>query len=115
MNPSADGVAHVLDDLIEACRSRDWSGSDPYDGLTSPIYQRFPVRSRAFGLAVIQGVRRFPIDLRPLLGIKSGVNAKGLGLFARASLKRFRTTGDETHLDSAVALHARLKETSSEG
>ncbi|MBK9303561.1 MAG: hypothetical protein IPM94_06665 [bacterium] len=55
-------------------------GSDPYDGLNSRLLAPLLGRSRLLRLAVIQGVKRSPVDVRPLLRIPAGLNAKGLAL-----------------------------------
>jgi len=60
-------------------------GYDPYDALLSPL-ARMPLlgRSRTFRLALTQLVKRSPVNLRPLLGIRPGVNPKALALFLSA-------------------------------
>jgi hypothetical protein len=64
-----------------ACTRADWTGRDPYDGLMA----RHPpaswlARSRLGRLALIQLVRRSPLDLRPLLGVPRLRNPKALAL-----------------------------------
>jgi len=67
---------------------RGWRGFDPYDGLLSPV-ARWPLLgdSRLFRLALTQGVKRSPVNLRPLLGIKDGINPKALALFLSAAAR----------------------------
>jgi len=67
---------------------RGWSGFDPYDGLLSPL-ARLPLarRSRHFRLGLTQLVRRFPFNVRRLVGINEGVNPKGLALFLSAAAR----------------------------
>ncbi|MDO9695448.1 MAG: hypothetical protein Q7W56_12020 [Candidatus Latescibacteria bacterium] len=55
-------------------------GSDPYDGLNSRLLAPLLGRSRLLRLAVIQGVKRSPLDVRPLLRVPPGLNPKGLAL-----------------------------------
>ena len=55
-------------------------GTDPYDGLNSRLLAPLLRRSRLVRLAVIQGVKRSPLDLRPLLLVPAGLNPKGLAL-----------------------------------
>jgi len=57
-------------------------GYDPYDALLSPL-ARLPLlgQSRSFRLALTQVVKRSPLNLRPLLGIRPGLNPKGVALF----------------------------------
>ena len=60
---------------------------DPFDGLNAWV------RPFAFGTLgrqlLQQGVRRFPLNLRPLLGIRSSLSSKGMGFLARGYLKMF--------------------------
>lgn len=62
------------------CLARDFRGSDPYDGLNSRLLRPLLGRSRLLRLAVIQGVKRSPLDLRPLLRVPPGLNPKGAAL-----------------------------------
>ncbi|RMF76388.1 MAG: hypothetical protein D6738_01525, partial [Acidobacteria bacterium] len=79
----------ALERLWAFCTERDWEGIDPYDGLraTRPPL-RWLRRTRLGRLALIQAVRRCPLDLRPLLGIAPHRNPKAvaLGLLAAARL-----------------------------
>ncbi len=81
-------VKDSLDRLLNYCRSRDWSGYDPYDGLNSRLFQSIPVLKnlRSARLAFQQFNRRSPVNLRPLFGIRPGRNPKGLALFMTALL-----------------------------
>jgi hypothetical protein len=54
---------------------RDWHGSDPYDALNSRRLISF-LQSGALSRRVItQAVKRSPLDLRPLLGIRPALSA----------------------------------------
>lgn len=60
--------------------ARDFAGVEPHDALTSPLMQRTPLgRSRFLRLAALQGLRRLPFDIRPLLGIRPHLNPVSLG------------------------------------
>jgi rhamnogalacturonyl hydrolase YesR len=65
------------------CEAQNFMGWDPYDGLNSSFFQKFPLLSkRRFARLVwIQGIKKLPLNLRPLLGIEKGLNPKGLALF----------------------------------
>jgi hypothetical protein len=72
--------------LLRWCRGESWMGYDPYDGLNSPLARFWPVRNRLARTALTQVVKRSPMNLRPLLGIRKEANPKGLALAARALL-----------------------------
>ena len=72
--------------LLRWCRGESWMGYDPYDGLNSPVARLWPMRNRPARTALTQLVKRSPVNLRPLLGIRKAANPKGLALAARAVL-----------------------------
>ncbi len=69
-----DGLAGYVED-------QDFRGYDPYDALNSPIVRALTFGHKYGRMAWLQFMRRFPINLRPLLMIPKGHNPKGLGLF----------------------------------
>ena len=74
--------------LLDYCQRDDWSGYDPYDGLNSRIFQATPLRKSAFArLALIQFIKRCPLNLRGLIGVPKTKNAKGIALFASSAIK----------------------------
>jgi hypothetical protein len=46
-------------------------------------------------MALQQGVRRFPINLRPLVGIAKSASTKGMGFIARGFIRLHQATGDD--------------------
>jgi hypothetical protein len=60
-------------------------GYDPYDALLSPIFGLPVLRSRKIPrLTAQQVLRRLPVNVRPLLGIRPGLNPVTLGLAVEA-------------------------------
>lgn len=57
-------------------------GYDPYDVLKSPL--PFNWLGKWGPVMAIQAAKRFPVNVRPLLGIQKGENPKGLGLLLNA-------------------------------
>jgi hypothetical protein len=90
-------------------------GYDPYDALTSPVFRLPVLRSaKVPRLAAIQGVKRSPVNFRPLLGIPKGYNPVTLALVLEGSVYRALadTVRAEVHLQRArgcVAELARLR------
>lgn len=63
----------------------NYKGFDPYDALTSPLFRLPLLRSNHFiRFASQQLIKRSPINLRPILGIKKGENPVTLGLALQA-------------------------------
>ncbi len=99
----------IYDQLFKYCESEDFAGFDPFDGLNSKIFQTTPLKHFTIPrLAWLQMVKRSPKNLRPILKIEKGINAKGIALFASAELSRFRATKDEKHSDNAKKLLSEL-------
>lgn len=73
---------------------------DPFDGLNAWVR---PLALGRLGKQLLQqGVRRFPLNLRPLLGIHPSVSSKGFGYLARGYLKLYRALKQEEYLDKAI-------------
>ncbi len=62
-------------------KALEFRGSDPYDGLNSRLLSPVLGWSKYLRLALIQAVKRSPIDLRRILGVQPRVNPKGLALY----------------------------------
>lgn len=63
----------------------NFRGFDPYDGLSSPIFKLPFIKTNKFIRFGFQQVfRRIPFNIRPLLGIKKGLNPVTLGLSIQA-------------------------------
>lgn len=62
-----------------------YKGYDPYDGLTSPIF-RLPILKscKTIRLGAQQLLKRLPVNIRPLLGIKKSYEPTTLGLCLQA-------------------------------
>src|SRR5262245_43546253 len=83
----------ALSRLLDYCREQNWAGWDPYDALNSRLFQRTPFRHYRWPrLALTQFVKRFPLNIRPLLGISRQQNPKGIALFC-STLARLHTGG----------------------
>ncbi len=69
--------------LQSYCEAEGYKGWDPYDGLTSKLFQSLPFisKNRFCRLAWIQLFKRNPVNLRRLVFIPKEYNAKGIGLF----------------------------------
>ncbi|MGQ9721975.1 MAG: delta-aminolevulinic acid dehydratase [Candidatus Jordarchaeum sp.] len=70
----------------------NFQGYDPYDALNSTILRKLSFNRKALRIAFIQFMKRFPINLRPLLGIRKEHNPKGIGLFLWSYAKLYKAT-----------------------
>jgi hypothetical protein len=77
----------------------DWKAYDTFDGLSSPFAPVLTLGHPLLKIAWQQGVRRFPLNLRPLLRIRPGMSSKGMGFFAQGYLQRHATFGKSEDLE----------------
>jgi hypothetical protein len=96
--------ADVLDRVLGTARAVDYAGYSKHDALNAPWLERLAGESRLRRLAAIQLVMRCPVHVRPLLGVRTARNPKGISLFARALLARHRMTGSDTDAREAAEL-----------
>ncbi len=61
----------------------DYRGYDTFDGLNARFVRPFTFENKFLRTVLQQGVRRFPINLRPLLGVSKSHSTKGMGFLAR--------------------------------
>lgn len=92
------------------CEKEDFAGWDPYDGLNSKLFKALPLvgRSAVARLVWIQLFKRCPVNLRPLLGVAKGHNAKGIGLFLAGYCRLYRSVGRDESLAATLDTPDRL-------
>ena len=114
----AGGIERVSESIF---RLADWlernryAGYDTFDGLNSRLLRPLTFNNSFLQTALQQGVRRFPINLRPLLGIAKSHSTKGMGFLARGFMRLEAATGDVAWRDKAVSALEWLMENQSPG
>jgi hypothetical protein len=89
--------------LLEAWLVRNhYTGYDPFDGLAS-FLRPLTLRKRFLEQVLLQGIRRIPWNLRPVVGIKPHTSPIGMGYLASAYLKLYSLTKDERYRRNAVS------------
>jgi hypothetical protein len=82
------------------CRLSKWleenefSAYDVFDGLNARLLRPFTFHNSFLETALQQGIRRFPINLRPLVGVKKSQSSKGMGFLARGFIRLREATGN---------------------
>ena len=79
-----------------------WKAYDTFDGLSSPYARLFTWEHPFLKQVWQQAVRRIPVNLRPVLGIKPEISTKAMGFFARGYLTLYQTYGDSADLEKAI-------------
>ena len=67
--------------LQQYVASEQYKGYDPFDALNSPIFSLLSRRSKWLRILFTQLLRRLPVNIRPVLGMKPEYNPKAMGLF----------------------------------
>jgi hypothetical protein len=77
----SEPVLESLEKLRNYVEKAEFKGFDPYDALNSRILRMLSLGRKSGRILLTQAMKRLPVNLRPLLGIRRGLNPKGLGLF----------------------------------
>lgn len=85
----------LLDKWLEA---HQWKAYDPFDGLSSTALSKLTFNNHFLRIALQQTIRRFPVNLRPLLGVSKQTSSKGMGFCALGYLKLHQATGSKSYL-----------------
>jgi hypothetical protein len=87
--------------LSEWLEKNDYRGYDTFDGLNSPVLRPLTFNSKYLRIVLQQGVRRFPVNLRPLLGIEKSRSTKGMGFLARGFMRLHEATAESAWREKA--------------
>ncbi len=105
-SPGKTGTAHASNSVAKArilasierlshwLEQNDNRGYDTFDGLNAQFLRPLTFETKFLRTVLQQGVRRFPVNLRPLLGIKKEHSSKGMGFLARGFIRLHESTGD---------------------
>jgi hypothetical protein len=100
LNKKTD-VHEPLKRLEQWVEQAGWAAYDTFDGLSSPYAPFFTFGNGFLKQVWQQSVRRVPLNIRPMLGIKPSMSTKAMGFFAQGYLKLYQTYGDPVALTSA--------------
>ena len=93
----------------------DYRGYDTFDGLNAKYARPLTFETNFLRTVLQQGVRRFPINVRPVLGIPKSRSTKGMGYLAKGFMRLQEATGDKTWGDKAESALQWLVENESKG
>jgi len=101
--------------LVEWLEKNDYRGYDTFDGLNARFVRPLTMNSKLLRTVLQQGVRRFPINLRPILGIAPSRSTKGMGFLARGFLRLHDVTANTSWWEKAEQALTWLIENKSPG
>lgn len=97
-------LEHILLEILTWSEQQNYKGYNKHDALNSPILNAILGWGKWPRIFSIQGIMRFPINLRPLLLVPKTHNPKGIALFVLGLLDLYQATNDESHLKKATQL-----------
>ena len=78
---SSGKVLESIERLADWLEQNDYRGYDTFDGLNAKVLRALTLETKPLRIVLQQGVRRFPLNLRPLLGNREEPFNKRNGLF----------------------------------
>jgi hypothetical protein len=108
-------LSSITQELEHHFAETNFQGIDPHDGLNSPLVKALTFGDRRLGIAALQFFKRCPVNLRPLFGIRPGINPKGHGLLVATYVQKYRMTGETADLARAKEFADWLIENQSPG
>lgn len=92
--------------LTNWLEENDYRGYDTFDGLNARFVRPLTFETKFLRTVLQQGVRRFPVNVRPLLGVRKEHSTKAMGFLARGFMRLHETTGGQEWAEKAeFALH----------
>jgi hypothetical protein len=102
---SSSASKHQISEAIRRLsgwlEKNDYQGYDTFDGLNAKFARPLTFETNFLRTVLQQGVRRFPVNLRPILGIPKSHSTKGMGFLARAFIRLNQATGEKAWADRA--------------
>jgi rhamnogalacturonyl hydrolase YesR len=119
---SADSLAGAKSELLQSIERllhwleiHDYRGYDTFDGLNARYVRPLTFNNAMLRIVLQQGVRRFPLNLRPFLGVAPERSTKGMGFLARGFIRLYQCTSDSIWRSRAESMLEWLVENQSPG
>jgi rhamnogalacturonyl hydrolase YesR len=97
---SKDQVFASIQRLYGWLEENDYQGYDTFDGLNAFV-RPLTFETKFLRTVLQQGIRRFPLNARPLLGVHKDYSSKGMGFLARGFIRLHQKTGEQIWADKA--------------
>jgi polysaccharide biosynthesis protein VpsJ len=108
-------IYESIEQLSVWLEKNDYRGYDTFDGLNAKFVRPLLFNNNLLLTVLQQGVRRFPLNLRPVLGIEKSRSTKGMGFLARGFMRLHEATGDAAWRNKAKRALEWLKQNQSTG
>jgi hypothetical protein len=87
-------IKAALERLHSWLEEHDYRAYDTFDGLNARLLRPLTFNNPLLRIVLQQGVRRFPFNVRPFVGISPERSTKGIGFMVRGFIRRYRSEGD---------------------
>jgi hypothetical protein len=94
-------IFESIERLSNWLERNEYRGYDTFDGLNAKYLRPLTFETNFLRTVLQQGVRRFPLNVRPLLGIRKSHSSKGMGFLARGFIRLHQATGKGHWADKA--------------
>jgi len=98
---SKDQLFESISKLCAWLERNEYRGYDTFDGLNARFLRPLTFETNFLRTVLQQGVRRFPLNLRPLVGVAKGHSSKAMGFMARGFIRLHQATGENVWRDKA--------------
>jgi hypothetical protein len=112
---SKEQISDSIGRLSAWLERNDYRGYDTFDGLSAKYLRPLTFETKLLRTVLQQGVRRLPVNLRPLLGIPKSRSTKGMGYIAKGFIRLQQATGDKAWGEKAKTALRWLVENESKG
>jgi len=112
---SKDQIADSIGRLSGWLEKNEYRGYDTFDGLNAKYARPLTFETNFLRTVLQQGVRRIPINLRPILGIPKNYSTKAMGFLARGFIRLEQVTHQKIWADRAEFALQWLIENQSKG
>jgi hypothetical protein len=101
MNEPKQAVKNAIVRLVDWIERNDYCGYDTFDGLNSKLLRPLTFETKFLRTVLQQGVRRFPFNLRPFVGVAKSHSTKAMGFAARGFVRLHEASGEAVWRDKA--------------
>ena len=105
-------ILNSIKSLYTWVKNEKYYGWDPYDVLYGNFVPKLCRNSSLLEILVTQFNKYSIINLRPFLGVKKGIDVKGMSIFAQAFSKMYNLTNDEIYKNDLLDCMLFLKKKS---
>lgn len=92
-------LSNSINKLDKWVTMNNYKAYDPFDGLSSSYTKYLTFNNPILKIVLQQSVRRFPINIRPLIGIKKEISTKAMGFFAQGYLNLYLLNKEDKYLE----------------